>query len=107
MSCAQTRSRPGRRSCPGDRRTMLLSCWYGLCCLRLATTQACRGYMCKASAAAAMACASGLWLMALPSGSAQAQSADLVLCDRVAADPSDPDRPADMRGTPSIAPTDV
>ena len=26
---------------------------------------------------------------------AHAQSADLVLCDRVAADPSDPDKPAD------------
>jgi hypothetical protein len=31
---------------------------------------------------------------------AHAQSADLVLCDRVAADPSDPDKPADVRGVP-------
>jgi TPR repeat protein len=36
-----------------------------------------------------------------------AQSADLVLCDRVAADPSDPDKPADVRGTPDIAASDI
>lgn len=39
--------------------------------------------------------------------SAQAQSADLVLCDRVAADPSDPDKPADVRGVAEIAASDV
>jgi TPR repeat protein len=38
---------------------------------------------------------------------AHAQSADLVLCDRLAADPSDPDKPADVKGTPDIAPADV
>src|SRR5262245_30663886 len=36
-----------------------------------------------------------------------AQSADLVLCDRVAADPTDPDKPADVRGTPEIATSDI
>lgn len=36
-----------------------------------------------------------------------AQSADLVLCDRVAADPADPDKPADVKGTPDVAPSDV
>jgi len=36
-----------------------------------------------------------------------AQSADLVLCDRVAADPIDPDKPADVKGATSIAPADV
>jgi len=36
-----------------------------------------------------------------------AQSADLVLCDRLAADPSDPDRPADVKGTSDVAPSDV
>jgi uncharacterized protein len=36
-----------------------------------------------------------------------AQSADLVLCDRLAADPADPDKPADVKGTPEIAPSDV
>jgi TPR repeat protein len=39
--------------------------------------------------------------------SARAQSADLVLCDRLAADPADPDKPADVKGTPDIAPSDV
>jgi uncharacterized protein len=38
---------------------------------------------------------------------ARAQSADLVLCDRLAADPSDPDKPADVKGTPDVAPSDV
>ena len=36
-----------------------------------------------------------------------AQSADLVLCDRIAADPADPDKPADVRGTPAIAAPDI
>jgi TPR repeat protein len=36
-----------------------------------------------------------------------AQSADLVLCDRLAADPADPDRPADVKGTPDVAPSDI
>ena len=38
---------------------------------------------------------------------AHAQSADLVLCDRLAADPADPDKPADVKGTAEIAPSDV
>jgi uncharacterized protein len=38
---------------------------------------------------------------------AYAQSADLALCDRVAADPADPDKPADVTGTATIAPADV
>jgi TPR repeat protein len=38
---------------------------------------------------------------------AQAQSADLVLCDRLATDPADPDKPADVKGTAEIAKTDV
>jgi TPR repeat protein len=37
----------------------------------------------------------------------RAQSADLVLCDRLAADPSDPDRPADVRGVADVAPADI
>jgi TPR repeat protein len=37
----------------------------------------------------------------------RAQSADLVLCDRLAADPSDPDKPADVKGTSEIAQADV
>jgi TPR repeat protein len=38
---------------------------------------------------------------------AHAQSADLVLCDRLAADPADPDKPADVKGAPEIAPSDI
>jgi TPR repeat protein len=37
----------------------------------------------------------------------RAQSADLVLCDRVAADPGDPDKPADVKGVAEIAPADI
>jgi len=36
-----------------------------------------------------------------------AQSADLVLCDRLAADPSDPDKPADVKGVAEIAASDI
>ena len=43
-------------------------------------------------------------LLSLPG---RTQSADLVLCDRIAADPSDPDKPADVKGTPEIAQSDV
>jgi uncharacterized protein len=39
--------------------------------------------------------------------SVKAQSADLVLCDRLAADPADPDKPADVKGAPDVAPSDV
>jgi len=38
---------------------------------------------------------------------AQAQSADLVLCDRLAADPTDPDKPADVKGVADVAPADI
>src|SRR5215470_13570731 len=38
---------------------------------------------------------------------ALAQSADLVLCDRLTADPADPDKPADVKGVPEIAASDV
>ena len=38
---------------------------------------------------------------------AHAQSADLVLCDRLAADPADPDKPADVKGVPEIEPSDI
>lgn len=45
-----------------------------------------------------------LILLASP---ARAQSADLVLCDRLAADPADPDKPADVRGVADIAASDI
>jgi TPR repeat protein len=52
-------------------------------------------------------CASIAIAWALSTCAAQAQSADLVLCDRVAADPTDPDKPADAKGVPEIAASDV
>jgi TPR repeat protein len=39
--------------------------------------------------------------------SVRAQSADLALCDRVAADPTDPDKPASVKGIGEIAPSDI
>jgi TPR repeat protein len=48
-----------------------------------------------------------LTIVSLHYSSAYAQSADLVLCDRIAADPADPDKPADVKGTPEIAQSDV
>src|SRR5204863_1814147 len=51
----------------------------------------------------------GLLLLTITSvhSAAHAQSADLVLCDRLAADPADPDKPANVKGTPEIAASDV
>ena len=65
--------------------------------------------MVKRSDAALPACALCIILMlAAGSGSsANAQSADLVLCDRIAADPADPDKPADVKGTAEIAQSDI
>jgi uncharacterized protein len=37
----------------------------------------------------------------------EGQSADLVLCDRLAADSADPDKPADVKGTGDVAPADI
>lgn len=46
-------------------------------------------------------------LLALSASTAFAQSADVVLCDRIAADPSDPDKPASVKGVAEIAAGDV
>ena len=54
-----------------------------------------------------MAVACSAALSAAPLAGAHAQSADLVLCDRLAADPADPDRPADVKGVTSIAQADI
>jgi len=58
-----------------------------------------------------MACGFGAAVLALTGASvhclARDQSADLVLCDRVAADPTDPDKPSDVTGVPQIAAADV
>ena len=46
-------------------------------------------------------------IVALAPASAYAQSADLVLCDRLAADAADPDKPADVKGVAEVAPADI
>jgi TPR repeat protein len=53
----------------------------------------------------AMAVAAAVWLA--DAAQVKAQSADLVLCDRLAADPADPDKPADVKGTPDVAAADI
>ena len=55
---------------------------------------------------AALLCVAGLALLSF-SAVAHAQSADLVLCDRVAADPADLDKPADVQGVAAIAKSDI
>src|SRR6202049_3788196 len=65
--------------------------------------------MTRRSGAVSIACVFALSALALAAAQspARAQSADLVLCDRLAADPTDPDKPADVKGTADIAPADV
>jgi TPR repeat protein len=67
--------------------------------------------MTKRSGAGAVSYIIGISFLALNTlfhhSSIHAQSADLVLCDRLAADPTDPDKPADVKGTRDIAPSDV
>jgi TPR repeat protein len=46
-------------------------------------------------------------IVALAPAFARAQSADLVLCDRLAADAADPDKPADVKGVADVAPADI
>jgi TPR repeat protein len=66
--------------------------------------------MARHSGAPSSICRFGLLLVlalsCMPSA-VRAQSADLVLCDRVAADPSDPDKPSDVKGAAEIASTDI
>ena len=49
----------------------------------------------------------GIGLLSLFHSPAHSQSADLVLCDRLASDPADPDRPKDFKGVSEIAPSDI
>jgi TPR repeat protein len=51
-----------------------------------------------------LAASGAMWADAVP---VRAQSADLVLCDRLAADPADPDKPADVKGMPDVAAADI
>ena len=58
----------------------------------------------------ASACGAALLALAcacLPARAAATESADLALCDRVAADPADPDKPAEFAGVATITPSDV
>jgi uncharacterized protein len=67
--------------------------------------------MTKRSGKGAIAYSFSIGLLALTIAAldspAYAQSADLVLCDRLAAHPSDPDKPADVKGVAAIAQSDV
>jgi TPR repeat protein len=56
-----------------------------------------------------LGCPVGVCLLALALADrpAHAQSADLVLCDRLAADPADPDKPANVKGVREIDPSDI
>jgi TPR repeat protein len=67
--------------------------------------------MMKRSRAVSIVSAVSIALLALTIASdgspAHAQSADLVLCDRLAAEPADPDKPADAKGTREIAASDI
>jgi TPR repeat protein len=59
--------------------------------------------------AVSIACGAGLAALTAAAhfSPARAQSAELVLCDRVAADPADPDKPKDVKGVAAIAPSDI
>jgi TPR repeat protein len=58
--------------------------------------------------AASRAFAIGIAALGVAAPSAgRTQSADLVLCDRLAADAADPDRPTDVKGVAEIAPVDI
>src|SRR5258705_13040266 len=63
----------------------------------------------KRSRVASIACNIGLLVLAVACShtSAGAQSAGLVLCDPLAADPADPDKPKDVKGVTEIAPSDI
>jgi TPR repeat protein len=65
--------------------------------------------MTQRSRAHPLVCAVGLAALAVaaPTSAVRAQSADLVLCDRLAADAADPDKPADVKGVPEIAAGDI
>src|SRR5262245_2572609 len=67
------------------------------------------GVMTKRSRVVSIACRIGLLALAgaFAHSSARAQSADLVLCDRLAAEPSDPDKPKDVKGVAEIATADI
>jgi TPR repeat protein len=52
-------------------------------------------------------CLLALIVAAIPSAASAQSAADLALCDRVAADPTDPDKPKDVRGVDDVAAADI
>ena len=62
-----------------------------------------------ASIASAFGCALLALAVAAATGNspARAQSAEALLCDRIAADPTDPDKPPEVKGAVTIAPNDI
>ena len=68
-------------------------------------------FMMTRSGTGSIACNTCVGLLALAVVSfntpVRAQSANLVLCDRLAADPTDPDKPADVKGASDIVQSDV
>jgi TPR repeat protein len=66
--------------------------------------------MAKRSVAGSAVGCVGLAMLALaaaPTQAAAQSAADVALCDRLAADPSDPDKPKDVTGVIEVAPADV
>jgi len=67
--------------------------------------------MLERSDAGLIGCCAGIGLLActlvIAAPPARGQSADLALCDRIAADPTDPDKPNDVPGVKDVAAADV
>jgi uncharacterized protein len=63
--------------------------------------------MMKPALSFAVLCIGAAIAVAAAPSLARAQSADLVLCDRLAADPADPDKPTDVKGTAEVAASDI
>jgi TPR repeat protein len=101
---------PRRHGGPTNPRLQARIRSFNLACLQETRCKKPTRVMMKRSGAVSIASVS-IALLALAIGSvdppAHAQSADLVLCDRLAADPADPDKPADAKGTLEIAPSDI
>ena len=108
LICRRRQMPPARSQSSNNARP---ACWPRSPAIGFSSQQAsCRSPTCDhatRSGAVSIACNFGIGVLALtlasPNSPAQAQSADLVLCDRVAADPSDPDKPTDVKGAREIA----
>src|SRR3974390_1419772 len=88
------------------------TCWPGSAALKFFRRKRCERnlyrIMTNRFGAVSIACSFSLLALIIAfHSSAHAQSADLVLCDRVAADPADPDKPANVQGVNEVAAADV